>query len=289
MRSNDGQVIGIICTYQDITHERRMREERDRMIGELTIARDQAISANAAKSMFVANMTHELRTPLNAIIGYSELIQEDASEISSQANSDLTRILLAARHLLGLVNDILDISKISAGAVVVQQDIVMPAAIIGEVMDALGEAATRNSTKLRWTKPPTMVTTLCDAVKLRQCVFNLVSNACKFTAHGEVTISLAVDEEGEDQSFTVEVRDTGIGMTAEQLSRLFQPFSQADASITRAYGGTGLGLALTRSLAQAMGGDVSVTSTPGEGSTFTLRLPCPAVAGKRRAQLALAS
>jgi signal transduction histidine kinase len=171
----------------------------------------------------------------------------------------------------------------------VQQDIVMPAAIIGEVMDALGEAATRNSTKLRWTKPPTMVTTLCDAVKLRQCVFNLVSNACKFTAHGEVTISLAVDEEGEDQSFTVEVRDTGIGMTAEQLSRLFQPFSQADASITRAYGGTGLGLALTRSLAQAMGGDVSVTSTPGEGSTFTLRLPCPAVAGKRRAQLALAS
>jgi signal transduction histidine kinase len=234
-------------------------------------------------------MTHELRTPLNAIIGYAELIQEDASDISSQTNSDLARILVAGRHLLSLVNDILDISKIGAGAVVVQQDIVMPAAIVGEVMDALGGAAARNSTRLRWTKPPTMVTTLCDAVKLRQCVFNLVSNACKFTANGEVTISLAIDEESDAPAFTVEVRDTGIGMTAEQLSRLFQPFSQADASITRAYGGTGLGLALTRSLAQAMGGDVSVTSAPGEGSTFSLRLPCPTVAGKRRTQLALAS
>jgi signal transduction histidine kinase len=236
--------------------------------------------------LFVANMTHELRTPLNAIIGYAELIQEDTNDVADQTKSDLARILVAARHLLGLVNDILDISKIAAGAVVVQQDIVMPAAIVGEVMDALGAAAVRNSTRLCWSKPPTSVTTLCDAVKLRQCVFNLVSNACKFTANGEVGISLTVDEDGPAPIFAVEVRDTGIGMTAEQLSRMFQPFSQADASITRAYGGTGLGLALTRSLAQAMGGDVAVTSTPGEGSTFTLRLPCLAVAGKRRAQLA---
>jgi PAS domain S-box-containing protein len=274
LRDDAGAIIGVLGTYKDITAERRAIEERTRLIDELIMARDAAISANATKLMFVANMSHELRTPLNAIIGYTELLQDEAADSAAPPNRDHEAILRAAYHLLNLVNDILDMSKIAAGVNSLKQSTVSPATIVGEVMEALAHMATRNQTKLRWIATPPVFETLGDAVKLRQCVFNLISNACKFTRGGVVDIGLTLDGGDTERTFVLMVRDTGIGMSAEQIGKLFQPFSQANTEITRVYGGTGLGLAITRSLAQMMGGDVSVRSVLGEGSTFALRLPC---------------
>jgi PAS domain S-box-containing protein len=279
LRAATGEVIGVLGTYQDVTVRRLASEERKRLIDDLTIARNLAIEAHAAKSAFIANMSHELRTPLNAIIGYGELIQEESGDESSP---DIERILFAARHLLGLVNDILDLSKISAGAMSIEPEVMAPDAVIREVIATLTPIAERNNTKLRWSGAPLDMMTLCDPIRLRQCLFNLVSNACKFTKDGVVEVSLKyVDQDGLPM-FVAAVRDTGIGMSPEQIEKLFTPFLQADASIGRRYGGTGLGLAITRSLAQMMGGDVAVRSTLGEGSTFELALPCPPAAEVHR-------
>jgi PAS domain S-box-containing protein len=288
LKDASGAVIGVLGTYQDVTERRRAVEERARLMDELEIARDAAMSASNAKSLFVAGMSHELRTPLNAIIGFAELLEENDNISDPEAAGDVQKIIRAARHLLGLVNDVLDMSKISAGAITVQRDIVLPAAVVGEVMSTLEQAAKKNQTTLRWAAPPPAVTTTCDAVKLRQCIFNLISNACKFTRAGVVDVGMEIVETGREASFVVTVRDTGIGMTPTQLDKLFQPYVQADVGVSRLYGGTGLGLAITRSLAQAMGGDVSVTSEVAVGSTFVLRLPCPTVAGKPRSAVVAA-
>ncbi|MES1158710.1 MAG: HAMP domain-containing sensor histidine kinase, partial [Terricaulis silvestris] len=220
------------------------------------------------------------------IIGYAELMQEASAIASAPPNRDLATILVAARHLLGLVNDVLDISKIAAGQISLHDDVASPAALIDEVMDSLGRAAEKNATKLGWAAPAPSFMTHCDPVKVRQCIYNLVANACKFTKNGVVDVALILDQDGAEPAYQVAVRDSGIGMTSAQMANLFQPFHQADPVIASRYGGTGLGLSITRSLARAMGGDVLVRSAQGRGSTFTLRLPYIA-APARASDLAL--
>ncbi len=231
-------------------------------------ARTAAESANAAKSQFVANMSHELRTPLNAIIGYSEIVKEDALERGDEASAkDLDRVVLAARHLLTLINDILDLSKIEAGKMELSLETVDIAALLSEVSATVGPMAGANRNKLVVTRAEDAIGLRTDPVKLRQCLLNLLSNACKFTKNGRVSLSVGRTEAGD---LWFEVSDTGIGMTPAQTKLLFNAFTQADASITREFGGTGLGLMLTRRMAQLLGGDVSVSSEAGKGSTFKL-------------------
>jgi signal transduction histidine kinase len=228
--------------------------------------------ASQHKSQFLANMSHELRTPLNAIIGVSEMLREDA-EALKQDTEPLDRVLGAGRHLLALINDILDLSKIEAGRMELVLSSFPLAPLIADVVKTVESLATKNSNT---------VTVHCDAasgmmhadqMRLRQALLNLLSNANKFTERGTITVDARQRQEGGREWVTIAVADTGIGMTPEQLGKLFQEFSQADASTTRKYGGTGLGLAISKRFCQMMGGDITVESQPGRGSTFTLRLP----------------
>jgi signal transduction histidine kinase/ActR/RegA family two-component response regulator len=247
----------------------------DAGVGDLAHARHAAESANLAKSQFLANMSHELRTPLNAVIGYAEMLKEDAEDNGDASGvQDLGRILTAAKHLLSLINEILDLSKIEAGRMDVAVTSFDPAEMLEDLIETVRPLAEQNDNVLSIaTTGMPGATTRTDALKLRQCVLNLLSNACKFTRNGAIDILLERRaQNGVDHVF-ISVRDTGIGMTGEHLSRLFQPFVQADPTITQQYGGTGLGLTITRRLAQLLGGDVTVSSRIGNGSTFTLHVP----------------
>jgi signal transduction histidine kinase/ActR/RegA family two-component response regulator len=236
----------------------------------LSEAREAAERANRQKSEFLANMSHELRTPLNAIIGYSEMLREDAGdEGRTAAIKDLDRIGGAGKHLLGLINDILDLSKVEAGHLDVTPEQFELAELLQETVATVTPLAEKNATRIVLHAPAERLEINTDVRKLRQCLLNLLSNACKFTKDGQV--ELICEQRGSVLHFAV--RDTGIGMTPEQLSRLFKPFSQADASIAREFGGTGLGLALTRNLVHLLGGDISVDSELGKGSTFRIRVP----------------
>jgi signal transduction histidine kinase/ActR/RegA family two-component response regulator len=236
-------------------------------------ARASAESANRAKSQFVANMSHELRTPLNAIIGYAEILTEDSEDRGdSAAIADLHRINMSARHLLALINDILDLSKIEAGRMDILAAPADPAAIAMEALATAEPLAKKNANRLQH-DVAVVNEAFLDAQKLRQCLLNLLSNACKFTKNGEVRFSMRTDEENGAARLVFTVADTGIGMSDEEMTRLFQPFEQANNSVSRQFGGTGLGLMITRRMAQMMGGEVSVQSTPGKGATFTLWIP----------------
>jgi signal transduction histidine kinase/ActR/RegA family two-component response regulator len=242
-------------------------------VDDLAHARHAAESANLAKSQFLANMSHELRTPLNAIIGYAEMLQEDAEDKGDDASvQDLNRILTAAKHLLSLINEILDLSKIESGRMDVAPAEFDPVEMLHELIETVRPMAEQNQNAIVLRgDAPTQART--DAMKLRQCVLNLLSNAAKFTKQGKIDIEYGCAlHNGVDQLF-ITVRDTGIGMSKEHMGRLFQPFVQADPSITQQYGGTGLGLTITRRLAQLLGGDVSVKSALGDGSAFTLHVP----------------
>jgi signal transduction histidine kinase len=217
-------------------------------------------------------MSHELRTPLNAIIGVSEMLREDA-EALKQDTEPLDRVLGAARHLLALINDILDLSKIEAGRMELALSSFLLAPLIAEVVKTIEPLAAKNSNKVGARCAAGIGTIHADQMRLRQALLNLMSNANKFTEKGTVNVAAHQERENGRDWVMLSVADTGIGMTAEQMGKLFQEFSQASSKTATKYGGTGLGLAMSKRFCQMMGGDITVESAPGHGSTFTIRLP----------------
>ena len=237
-------------------------------------ARDAAEASNRAKSFFLANMSHELRTPLNAIIGYSEMLQEDAGDTKGEDYvDDLKKIQGAGKHLLSLINDILDLSKVEAGKMELHVEPFELRALLKEIEATIQPLVEKNGNSLRVTCPEAIGQMTSDFTRVRQVLFNLLSNACKFTEKGVISLDVSRRLQNGRDTISIIVRDSGIGMTPEQMKKLFQAFSQADASTTKKYGGTGLGLAISKRLCEMMGGSVSVESEPGKGSVFTVVLP----------------
>jgi signal transduction histidine kinase len=228
--------------------------------------------ASENKSQFVSAMSHELRTPLNAIIGLTDMMTANASRFGTEkALEPLKRVHNAGTHLLGLINQVLDLSKIEAGKLELAPESIALAPLIDEVIGTAQQLANQNQNRLVVEVEQNLGTLTVDPMRLRQILLNLLSNACKFTKEGEV--QLRAHRIADNDDIELSVTDTGIGMTPEQLKKLFQEFSQAEASTAKKYGGTGLGLAITRKLARMMGGDVTVISEHGKGSVFTVRLP----------------
>ncbi|QTA83940.1 Two component system response regulator histidine kinase, 7TM-DISM domain-containing [Desulfonema limicola] len=237
-------------------------------------AQEAAESANRAKSTFLANMSHELRTPLNAIIGYSEMLSEDARDMEKTGYAqDLEKIHMSGHHLLGLISEILDLSKIEAGKMAFCPEEFEIIPVINEIINTVQPLAhkNQNTLKLNYTDQKAKIYT--DLTKFRQIILNLLTNACKFTENGRVELGIANTTQEGQPWFDFIIKDTGIGMNEEQLTKLFQPFSQAEDSTTRKYGGTGLGLAISKKFCDMMGGDIKAESGFGRGSVFTLSLP----------------
>src|SRR5947208_12554655 len=256
----DRKLQGVFAAARDVTERKRYERSLQQ--------------ANRAKSVFLANMSHELRTPLNAIMGYSEMLQEEAAERELDGfGTDLEKINSAGRHLLALINDILDLSKIEAG----KMDLFLESFDVGKMIDEVASTirpmVAKNANTLHIERVADLGAMYADQIKVRQGLFNLLSNAGKFTHDGTITLKVERQLMEGSEWITFCVADTGIGLSHEQIVKLFQDFTQADASTTRKFGGTGLGLALTRRFCQIMGGDVTVHSMPGEGSIFTIKLP----------------
>jgi PAS domain S-box-containing protein len=248
--------------------------DRKQAESELQKAKEAAEEASRTKSRFLASMSHELRTPLNAIIGITEMLAENAPRFGTEkAVEPLRRVLRAGRHLLSLINEILDLSKIEAGKLELAIEDVALAPLVDDVLATSRTLAAQNNNRLEVEYIEGLGSVRADPVRLRQALLNLIGNACKFTKDGEVRVRAGQSEAGGRRWIEIEVADSGIGMTSEQIGRLFQEFSQADSGTSRQFGGTGLGLAISQRLCRLMGGDITVSSEPGKGSAFTIRLP----------------
>lgn len=270
-RTADG---GVVSVFTDITEQKEREFELGHLVDRLADARDAATEATVAKSRFLANMSHELRTPLNAIIGITEMLVEDAEDQTDRgALEPLERIGRAGRHLLQLINEILDLSKIEAGKLELNYEQVELALLIRDVVGEAESLAQKNNNKLLVECHIDLGVIRTDPTRLRQIVLNLLSNACKFTQNGTVSLDVSRIADGNDDRILIRVADTGIGMTEEQMGKLFQEFSQADSSTTRKYGGTGLGLAISDRLCRLMSGSIKVESQPNVGTTFIVSLP----------------
>lgn len=270
-RAQDELELRVRERTQSLTNE---IAERRAIEHSLVNAKLAAEEANTAKSAFLANMSHELRTPLNAILGYSEMLQEDATLAGlPTVAEDLQRIGSAGHHLLALVNDILDISKIEAGAIELHTESTDIMELTDEVIATVEPLARRNGNRLEVYANGRGGTVRVDPLKFRQSLLNLLSNACKFTENGTISLSIHCCRRRDREYVCWQVRDTGMGIAAEDMNRLFLPFSQVDNSATRRHGGTGLGLAISRRLCRMMGGNITVESALGKGSTFTIHMP----------------
>ncbi|MGA8800536.1 MAG: response regulator, partial [Pseudolabrys sp.] len=253
--------------YTDVSELKQRQQE-------LEEAMQQAETANHAKSAFLANMSHELRTPLNAIIGLTEMMVSNAARFGTdKALEPLRRVHRAGKHLLELINQVLDLSKIEAGKVELNPELINVPRLVDEVVGTARSLAEQNNNSLSVECPGDIDPLYVDALRLRQILLNLLSNSCKFTKNGKISVRVAPISANGREWFDFAVSDSGIGMSADQLDKLFEEFTQGDQSTARRYGGTGLGLAITRRLCRMMDGDVSVTSELGKGSTFVVRLP----------------
>jgi signal transduction histidine kinase/CheY-like chemotaxis protein len=264
----DIEHIGLYVTYV-VSALRNASDYR-----EIQEARAAADAANKAKSQFLANMSHELRTPMNAVIGYSEMLEEEAEEQGlDDFIPDLQKIRSASQHLLQLINDVLDLSKIEADKVELYPELFRADSLLMDVEATAKPLLDKNANRFERELLNDLGEVLIDQTRMRQILLNLLSNAAKFTNKGVIRLTAERSTQGYDDWITFRVTDSGIGMTAEQLERVFDPFSQADASTTREFGGTGLGLSISRKFCEMMGGTLTADSEKGEGSTFTIRVP----------------
>jgi len=283
--NSEGAPIRMVGVCQDISeyhqakkelelHKNNLEELVERRTVDLAKARDDAQQASRAKSAFLANMSHELRTPLNAIIGYSEIMLEDVKDIDEESlTKDLKKVLQSGKYLLTLISDILDLSKIEADKLELQSEKIDLKSLVESVVSTIDPTIRKNNNKFVADIPDDIGYMYGDLIRIRQSLLNLLSNAGKFTQNGVIELSIKSVNEHSSEWIQFSVSDTGIGISNEQIKNLFQPFSQGQASTTTNYGGTGLGLAITQRLCHMMGGNVSVSSIPNEGSKFIMCIP----------------
>jgi signal transduction histidine kinase len=275
---SSGRVVAVAGIDIDITAQKRSEAELAELLRRVEMARDAAMEAGAAKTHFLANMSHELRTPLNAIIGFTRIVSRNSEALPERQVDNLSKVLVSAQHLLALIDEILDLARIEAGEVTLEMSETNVAEVLREVTDSFEPLVDRPRVQLLVDADTDLPQVITDRDKLKQILLNLVSNAVKYTDDGTISVCA----EAVDRRLRVDVSDTGVGIPADELGKIFDEFHRADAPTSSTRPGTGLGLTISRRLARTLGGDVTVESSLGVGSTFTLDLPLRASDGETR-------